>query len=393
MTRPSNQPARPTRILILTSSTGGGHNMRAAALRAWAEKEADLNLKVVIHQVLESTHPFYAFGVELYNFIQRTAPILHHLYFNWLEWIPLFRSERIILNRQGFVKLLEEEKPDIIVSTHAHVNHAFFAIAKKQTQPGRLPCVTYCGELFGGYGFSRHWVNSGADLFIGAVNEVCVEALKFGMPPEKILEGGFLLRPAFWNEPPGAPRREEFLQEEFGFDPATFTLLISTGAQGANNHLPLLDLIARSGEKLQVIALCGKNTALIDTIRQWELTHPQLRVVPLPYRERMDELLHAVSAVVARPGTGSTSEAILTGCPLILNGIGGIMPQEWITVKYCRQHGIQDILHTPDDLVPILKKWIASPETYKQQQKNMVAARPKGHPREILKKIKNLLPS
>lgn len=390
MTHPSANSDRRKRILILTSSTGGGHNMRAAALQAWAEKENDLQLDVVIHQTLESTHPLYAFGVELYNFIQRTAPILHHIYFNWLEWIPLFRCDWLLLNRQGFIQILEQENPDLIVSTHAHVNHAFFTIAKNHALPGKLPCVTYCGELFGGYGFSCHWVNPKADLFIGAVSEVCTVAQKHGMPAEKTLEGGFLLRPTFWDEPPSASQKEKILREEFGFDPGVFTLLLSTGAQGANNHLPLLESIAQTGEKLQVITLCGKNTDLIGQITEWSQSHPQLRVIPLPYRENMDELLYIVSAVVARPGTGSTSEAILTGCPLILNGIGGIMPQERITVKYCRQHGINEILRRPTDLSRILRNWISKPKTYEQHQLNMIAARPKGHPRKILETLRLL---
>ena len=61
----------------------------------------------------------------------------------------------------------------------------------------------------------------------------------------------------------------------------------------------------------------------------------------LGYRDDMFELMQIADAVVARPGTGTTSEAIMAGCPLLLNTLGGIMPQEWITVKYLRSHGIQ----------------------------------------------------
>ncbi len=69
------------RVLILTSATGGGHNMRARSLRQWAARERP-GWTVEIQEVLEATHGLYRFGVELYNVIQRSSPRLHHLYFN-----------------------------------------------------------------------------------------------------------------------------------------------------------------------------------------------------------------------------------------------------------------------------------------------------------------------
>ena len=58
------------RVLILTSSTGGGHDMRAHSLKAWMQSEdgKKYNFEVSVHPTLESTHPLYAFGVKLYNF-------------------------------------------------------------------------------------------------------------------------------------------------------------------------------------------------------------------------------------------------------------------------------------------------------------------------------------
>ena len=91
------------RILILTSSTGGGHNMRAEALKAWAESNEGkkYNFEVSVHSTLESTHPLYAFGVKLYNFIQKRSPYLHHLYFNYLELVSMHRNKEKILGKNN----------------------------------------------------------------------------------------------------------------------------------------------------------------------------------------------------------------------------------------------------------------------------------------------------
>lgn len=362
--------------------------MRASALKAWAEKEKDLGIEVAIHQTLEGTHGLYAFGVWLYNIIQRKAPFLHHLYFNWLECFHVARHECMLLGKKRYLEVLDREKPDLIVSTHAHLNHAFFKAARQHAEI-RLHCGTYCGELFGGYGFSRHWVSSKADFFIGAVTETCTEATRLGMPQRKIHQGGFLLLPTFW-APPISDEQKISLLRELNLDPFLFTLLLSTGAQGANNHLPFLDALASSGLRLQVIALCGKEEATLTLVQSWAKEHPEFPVRALPFSNRMHELKQAVSATVIRPGTGSTSESILAGCPILLNGVGGVMPQECITVKYCHQHGIGPVIRRPSDLPTILRPWIESPETLAQQRSAMIAARPPGHPRQILETLLRL---
>ena len=71
------------KLLILSASTGGGHDMRAFALQSWWEKEE--GRQAVVTRPLESGSIFYRFGTELYNVIQKKAPWLHTFYFSFLE--------------------------------------------------------------------------------------------------------------------------------------------------------------------------------------------------------------------------------------------------------------------------------------------------------------------
>ena len=361
----------PLRILVLTSSTGGGHNTRARALQTWAERQPAV--QVHIFQTLESLHPLYRFGVNLYNAIQKIQPRLHHLYFNFLEWAHLHRKKTTILGKKRFREELAKHQPHVLFSTHAHLNHGFFELARQQLPS--IKCVTYCGELFGGYGFSRHWVNPNCDLFIGAVQETCVAAAKWGMSPEKNWRGGFLLDPAFY-DPPSAP----CIKEELNLRPHQFVLLLASGTNGASHHLRLLKALPKT-KNLQVIALCGKNKSLQTKIESWAKKNPPISVKTLPSvpQDKMSQLLSCSSAVVARPGTGLTSEAILRECPLFFDAIGGLMPQEQITVKYFRAHGIKkNVIYRPRDLAILLKNINSA---------SLRPLKPKEHPLDILEKI------
>lgn len=381
------------KILVLTSSSGGGHDMRARSLKQWAEHPscADLGVTVQIHQALESTGGLYAFGSEVYNWIQLYWPNLHHVYFNLLEWIP-FCSSSTIPRAGSFQKFVRESAPDVIVSTHDHLNHAYMKVARDAYGPGeRRPLTgTYCGELFGRYGFSKHWVNPEGDFFIGAVDPCLEEARRLRMPAEKSWTGGFMLNPDFWSEPTPPAERERILREEFGLTPGRFTLILATGANGANNHLATLKKFAAAGVRPQIIALCGKNAQAKADIEAWAREHPEIPVCALPYQTRMKRVMECADAIFARPGTGTTSEAILAGIPIIFNGIGGVMPQEYITVKFARTHFETHVVRRPGRLPGIIRDWMDHPDKVAAAKRGAASARPAGHPRRILERLSRL---
>lgn len=384
------------RVLILTSSTGGGHNMRARSFIEWSQLERPQRMQAKMHKALESTNELLAFGVRAYNWIQRTYPGLHNVYFNLLEVAAPCDRPAKIFGQDRFRRVLDEEAPDLVLSVHGFLNHGFFDLARQHLPTVR--CVTYCGELFGRYGFSRHWVNPRADLFIGAVDETCARARELGMPENRSVVGGFLLHPAFYQTPQVPAERRHFLSANLGLDPARFTLLLSTGEHGANNHLALLTALRdrlplHLQGRLQVIALCGRSDETFQAVRSWNQANQNFLVRPLPYADsfHMSRLLQCSNAVVVRPGTGSTSEAIQTACPIIFNGIGGFMPQERITLRYARRRGFSSEIEEAGGLPPILSPWLEDVDDigYHGKRECMIAARPRQHPLDILSAVVN----
>ena len=110
----------------------------------------------------------------------------------------------------------------------------------------------------------------------------------------------------------------------------------------------------------------------------------------MPRTDRMALFMQAASAIVARPGTGTTSESIMTGCPMIYNGLGGVMPQEMITLKYARRHGMARVMRRPVDLPLILARWLDHPDRYQALRARVADARPHAHPTDILTRVRQL---
>lgn len=378
------------RWLILTSSTGTGHNMRAESLRQWAADVYGDRVEVRIHHVLEATHPVYHFGVGVYNFIQRTLPKLHHAYFNYLEIAGMHRHGERIFGREKFMDFIREWRPDRVISVHAHTNHGFFHLVHEALPGHPVKCVTYCGEMFGGYGFSRHWANPHVDAFIGATREICAAARAVGTPDERVFEGGFLLRAPFYVSKDEAAAQAASIAGELSLDPNVFTLLLSTGSVGANNHLAILKKLAATGRSLQIVALCSRNAALKHDIERFAQKHPQLTIRALAHTDRMLALKQLASLVVARPGTGATSELIQIGTPFVHNGIGGVMPQELITVQYCKHRRCAVLARKPDDVVRLTLQLMDNPDSAARLRERIERARPAGHPRDIVRIIHDL---
>lgn len=363
------------RILILTSSTGGCHDMRARAFTEWAQAEPQLGIAVESHHPLEDSHWLYAFGVGLYNRIQRTAPLLHHAYFNFLEAASVIRTTTP-LGADRFRAVLERARPDVVLSVHDSLNHTFFDFARAVLGRDHVRCVTYCDELHGGYGFSRHWVNPAADLFIGVVPETCEAAVRWGMAPEKIFVGGFMTRRFFYEADGNAQ-----------CNPREFTLLLMASGHGAQNHIVFLEALKRQRVDANVVALCGASAKTARAITTWAAANPSLPVQVLPHNTNIGQLMRSVSAVVARPGAGVCSETIVSRCPLLINTLGGLMPQELINVKFFRKHGIANVIHHPDDLARIAAEWKTHPSLLETMRQRMDAVCPRNGPREILRRI------
>ena len=363
----------PKKLLVMTSSTGAGHDTHARATRDWCEIAFGNKVEVTIDQTLENSHFIYRGAVDLYNFIQRTGPGIHHFYYNFVEFLEVLNNGMGIgFGKDYFVQLLERVRPDAILSMHDCLNLGYFEVAKEILGP--IPCGTYCPEFAGGYGFSRNWINVRADAFLGRTEETCNAALRRKMAPNRVHVAGQWAPPAFYR-PAMASEAKSVVLRNLGLAPRRFTLLLATGGSGAQNHLRFLEAIRPLGDSVQVIVLCGHNLKARERVDKWAERTNCFPVRALPFTSEMPDLLESVSAVVARAGATTAGEALLTGCPILFNALGGIMPQEIPTWRYFKARNLGALLHKPSDLASCLRKWLENIDDYEEIRSKLLKYR------------------
>lgn len=358
----------PLRILVLTSSTGGGHDARADAFAEWCFLLFRHGVDVRIEQMLENSSVVNRWGVNAYNWIQKKAPFLHTAFYSFVEGLSLINTSRVSFGSHYYSKVLAEYRPHLVLSFHDCLNRGYFQQARRLLGAS-VRCATYCGEFSGGWGYSRNWVEPTADLYISRTSTAQDYAIKLGVRPEKARVRGSLMRPRASLEAYPPEALPSLRQELSGLRPDLFTVFLATGSNGANNHLALLNELLRHTGRCQAILICGKNREIHNTLLRWRTEHPEFPCHIEGYADNVHLLMQASDAIVTRGGTTTCAKALHFKCPIIFNGIGGVMPQERLTIKYFRNGAGSPLIASSSDFGNVIDEWLLRPESYQAYRK------------------------
>jgi processive 1,2-diacylglycerol beta-glucosyltransferase len=380
----------PLRILVLTSSTGGGHDARAHAFARWVKQLYGWTVDVRIESMLEDSSAIARFGVGLYNFIQRHAPLLHHPYYLLIETLAIVNRRKVGLGRRYFRQVVENIRPHLVFSVHDCLNRGYFQEARAILGAANVRCATFCSEFAGGYGYSQNWIEPSVDLYLSRTETAANYAIKLGLDPARIRVRGHLMNPRFYQEVLSPAERRKYLVTNLGLRDDRFTVFLATGGTGANNHLALLPVLAEFAATHQAVIVCGRDHKTFLRVNDWRKRHPELLCHLEGYCEDMHLLTQVCDTIVTRGGTTTCAKALHFVCPMILNGIGGVMPQERLTAKFFLQDGAGRMISRPDDLRQILCEWRDQPQSYRAIRTKLEGMRYSGDPAQAVRDLIDL---
>ena len=378
------------RILILTSSTGGGHDARAAAFAEWCFQLYRHDVDVRIEQMLEKSSVFNRSGVNLYNWIQRSAPGLHKIFYALVEVLSYINRSGVRFGASYYLEVLRSYQPHLVFSVHDCLNRGYFQLARQTLGADRVRCATYCGEFSGGWGYSRNWIEPSVDLYISRTPTARDFAVKRGLPPAKARVRGYLMFPRSHLQVLSAADRQTFRTKQLGLDAAKFTVFLATGGNGANNHLALLPALLKHADRLQAIMICGKDLETYNELVHWRATHPEFTCYVEGYSETVHLLMQASDAIVTRGGTTTCAKALHFSCPIIFNAFGGIMPQEKLTWKFFHNGAASEKIEAAADFARIIDRWMAGPETYQAARESFLRLRYEEDPTVLIDELVQL---
>lgn len=347
---------------------GGGHRSAANALKSVVEQQnRPWTVRLVnLQEVLDSLDVFRKItGIRLedvYNLMLAKGWTLGST-----QGLKLMHGIIRLYHRPQVRVLIEQWKrtqPDMVVSLVPNFNRAMFQ-AIQQVNPA-TPYVTVITDMAD---WPPHfWMEKQPQQYIvcGTAQAVA-QARATGFDQDHIFAtSGMILRPKFY-EPITVSRQEG--RVKLGLDPELATGIVLFGGQGSSVMVEIAERLGRSGLKLQLIMICGRNDKLADRLRALKLDIP-MHVEG--FTSEIPSFMHLSDFLIGKPGPGSISEAIAMKLPVIVELNAFTLPQERYNTEWVQQHEVGVVLSNFRSIAEAVGKLI-EPATLRQYQANAAA--------------------
>jgi processive 1,2-diacylglycerol beta-glucosyltransferase len=303
-----------TKLLILSSDTGEGHNSAAAAIED-AARSAGFQPKIR-KPLEESTKVNRSLG-NLYNGLLTCRP-------QWMGWyiklIDRVRpNERDLFYskvRRYIGRFIDSERPDVVLSVHPMLNHFIPRFIKEEGLP--IPCYTFLTDPFPP--FWRGWASPYVDRYFVATDEAQQALTDAGIPAGRIERVPMPVRPSFI--PATATEIQDF-RRTLQLDAASI-ILINGGARGGGPLREIYESVSTAAGGANILVVCGQNNRLRRQVERIG----DLRTRTFGFLKDIHRYVAAADLVVTKPGALSAYEAFACKVPVLFTGLRCLMPQE-----------------------------------------------------------------
>ena len=321
-------PARTPTLLILSVSAGAGHVRAAQALEAAAKPAFEATHLDLLSLVPKQFKKLY--GEQYIQLVEKLPQLWSYLYsksdrpsrHSLVGKIKRFAEK---LNTRKLAGEIERLQPDAILCTHFLPAEL---LSRKRAKGKKLPPVWVQVTDFDVHAL---WIQPNVDHYCVASEEVAFRLADRGIAREKISVTGIPVMPQF-----AAPLDRAVCAAELGLDPRKFTVLMMAGGAGVGSLDDLAARLLDLPHELQLVALAGRNAALLERLRALAKRHPG-KLFPLGFTTTVERVMTTADLVVTKPGGLSVSECLAKQRPMLL--VSPIPGQEERNADYLLEAG------------------------------------------------------
>lgn len=353
------------KILILYGSYGGGHKSAANAIKKHIEENYEEFNVTAVDCIEYISKIINKITTGAYNQMAKKAP--------WAWKRVYFGSEKGFLSKisNGMNKLMakklyhliEEENPNIIVSTHPFATQMVGRLKRK----GKINCKV--STIMTDFEIHSQWLQESEyiDNYFVAQTGMKESMVKLGINSSKIYVTGIPMSERFLE----SFNRKEIL-EEFELEDNKKTVLFFGGGEmglGKDRTCEILKTLVENFEDIQVVAISGRNEVMQDAFQEIVAnSNSSNRVKILDYTQKVPELMSISSLVITKPGGLTTTESLASGLPMII--INPIPGQEEQNAEFLEKSKVGIWLQKNDDIKKVLETVILNDELLEQMRKN-----------------------
>jgi processive 1,2-diacylglycerol beta-glucosyltransferase len=320
-------------ILVLSASVGAGH-LRAAQAVELALRETVPNANVMNLDVLQLTNAAFRrlYGKAYLDLVNRAPHVLGYFYdlLDQPSRSGRHRGDRLRLalqkfNLRPFLRLLRENKWDLVINTHFLPAEIIASLRKKGDL--HVPQVTATTD----FETHRLWVNQPCDHYFTATEEGARYLQHWGVPAEQISATGIPIHPVF-----SKPKDRDSCLTKHGLRGDRPIVLQLAGGFGVGPIARLYQALLDIEQPLQIVAVSGKNEEVKAELQALKVPHRH-RANVLGFTSDIDELMAVADLVVSKPGGLTTSETLARGAVMVI--VNPIPGQETRNSDYLLESG------------------------------------------------------
>lgn len=338
------------KILILYGSYGGGHLSAAKTLQTYfQENYQDVNVEIIDCIEYINKH-LNKVSTEAYKEFAKKMPWVWKRVYNKsksgaLAFLSTTNNKILSLKLK---KLLEEEKPDLVISTHPFATTMCAYLKEKEKVNFKL------ATILTDYHIHPQWLvlNLYNDVYFVANEQMKMDMISYNIDDEKIFVSGIPISKRFLE-----PKNKTEIFNSFGLDENKKTLLFFAGGEfglGRNTTFLLFRTFIRLFSEMQIVAISGKNKNMKAKFEKIiDQTNSSNRVKLLEYTDKVPELMYIATAIVTKPGGLTVSEALASKKPLIL--INPIPGQEEENAQFLVDNNVAILIKDSDNISRTIK--------------------------------------
>lgn len=337
------------KILLLSCSTGEGHNHCALAV-----KEA-LDARGHETSFLDMLHMFGDPGPlsfdKILNRISTKAPdvfgMMYHagvMYSATGVTSPVYMAN--IRHARQLNAFIRDNGYDAVVCSHLFPMETLTFLRRWER------CDVKCYGILSDYTCIPFLAETNLDAYFlphSEVRELCIQA---GMPVEKLIVSGMPVAARFL-----APMDKAAARAALGLPADKKIYLIMTGGIGCGDAVSLCDAIRRvPDENALLCVLPGRNEALRQALE--DAYHGQ-GVLTVPFTDQVPVYMHVADVLLSKAGGISSSEAAMLGVPLVHTmAIPGV---ETENAAFFARHGLSFFARSVDEAARFADRLIYDP--------------------------------
>ncbi len=345
-----------SKIIILTASTGAGHNQAAQNLKTAFEEQGDSVLIVdIFKETSKSIDTIVSDGYKLlatklpkaYGLIYKTSD---KKYFN-----AIFAKHFFLATELRLRKIFKSDAPDIIISTHPFGAPIIGGLKKR----GKIsvPFIQIVTDFKAHYTY----VHTHVDAYIAASEFTKQSLVHRGISAHRIFVYGIPTKPDFQVQKP-----REFCENR------PFELLVMGGSMGLKPMAKSVETLVKLPQRLNLTVVCGQNESLKQSLalkcsEAIQAGHLKL----LGYVDNIHELMEEADVIISKPGGLTTTEAIHKCIPMIIPF--AIPGQEQENTAFLVENEMALEVQDVNALYSHIQSLVENPDAYNRMVANMEA--------------------